>query len=169
HAAANLDAISHKILHETPPPLARFRSDVPHIFQRIVDRCLAKDPAQRYRSGMDLAGDLNLVGDFILPRGPEPSRQEKFGALRALEFFREFPDHELWELLNASTWQQVAAGEPILVEGDLDKSFYVLVEGTVSVSKGRRSVDTLHAGAFFGYMGFISGNRCSVSITAYIL
>jgi len=49
------------ILSDTPPPLAERRPDVPEDIAEIVDRCLKKDPAERYASTADLAHDLRHV------------------------------------------------------------------------------------------------------------
>ncbi len=46
------------ILSLDPPPLKRVRPDTPADFDRIVRRCLEKDPARRYASTADLATEL---------------------------------------------------------------------------------------------------------------
>ncbi len=52
--AATLYAIANK----PPEPLSRYRSDTPSGLQAIVDRLLAKDPAQRYQAAGELTADL---------------------------------------------------------------------------------------------------------------
>jgi eukaryotic-like serine/threonine-protein kinase len=49
------------ILRDTPPPLAERRPDVPEDITDIINRCLKKDPAERYASTADLAHDLRHV------------------------------------------------------------------------------------------------------------
>ena len=51
------EMIAH-VLHDEPRPVADVRAGVPPEFQRIVRRCLAKDPARRYQYADDLALDL---------------------------------------------------------------------------------------------------------------
>ncbi|MBI5867119.1 MAG: protein kinase [candidate division Zixibacteria bacterium] len=51
-------AIAYAIMHEHPEPLKRYKADVPDELQRIVSKCLAKRPAERYQSAADLAADL---------------------------------------------------------------------------------------------------------------
>jgi serine/threonine protein kinase len=46
------------ILRDEPPPLAQVRPGVPAPLAWIVERCLAKDPHDRYASTRDLARDL---------------------------------------------------------------------------------------------------------------
>ncbi len=57
----SLIAIATKIASEAPTPLAQLRPDVPASLRRVVDRCLAKVPAQRFASGNDMADALAKV------------------------------------------------------------------------------------------------------------
>ena len=54
-------AVVTKIANEAPPPLAQVRPDTPPALRRIVERCLAKAPAQRYPTGKELAASLLKV------------------------------------------------------------------------------------------------------------
>ncbi len=165
-AAENIEAINHRILAGQPVPITRLRADLPAVLTRILDRALSKDPRTRYRSGSDLAGDLGLVFDFLPAPGSGIPRQDKYNAARALAFFAPFSDAELWELINASAWQRVPAGKSIILEGETDKAFYVIVEGTVDVSKNTRHIDCLGPGDCFGEMGYVSGRGRTATITA---
>jgi eukaryotic-like serine/threonine-protein kinase len=49
------------ILRDTPPPLDTFRSDVPHQLSRLIDRCLAKEPAGRYASAAEVHRELLTI------------------------------------------------------------------------------------------------------------
>src|SRR5499427_3725056 len=51
----NLTAISYKIVHEDFTPPAELSHDVPHEFNPIVARAMAKDPWNRYQRGKDMA------------------------------------------------------------------------------------------------------------------
>ncbi|MGD8922658.1 MAG: protein kinase [Candidatus Zixiibacteriota bacterium] len=61
HDAATL----HAIINESAEPLARFKSDVPTELERIVMKCLAKNPGERYQSAADLAVDLRSVHNSL--------------------------------------------------------------------------------------------------------
>ena len=50
------------ILRDTPPELAQLGKSVPADFDRIVARCLEKDPEKRFQSARDLAFALRGVG-----------------------------------------------------------------------------------------------------------
>ena len=47
-----------KIIREEPPPINEFAPDTPSHLQRIVRRCLAKDPENRYQTIKDVAIEL---------------------------------------------------------------------------------------------------------------
>ena len=53
------------IIREDPKPLAQSAAQVPLPLRWIVERCLAKDPEERYASTRDLARDLAGVRDHI--------------------------------------------------------------------------------------------------------
>jgi Tol biopolymer transport system component/tRNA A-37 threonylcarbamoyl transferase component Bud32 len=53
------------IIKDTPAPLSEVKRDVPRELSRIVQRCLAKDPEDRYQTAKDLRNDLRaLKEDF---------------------------------------------------------------------------------------------------------
>jgi predicted Ser/Thr protein kinase len=59
--AAEISAIFFKILNETPPSLALRVPDLPMELDRIVARCLAKDPARRYAPTGELVRALEKL------------------------------------------------------------------------------------------------------------
>ena len=162
----NMDAIRHRIQTSTPTSVLELRAEIPDIFQRIIDRALAKNPEYRYKTGADMAGDLSLIYDFIRLTDGQPTQQEKFGRVQNLEFFSDFPDSELWEIINAGDWIAIEANEPIIREGEEDPSFYVLVDGEVAVQKSEHELVKLRAGDCFGEMGMAGGRRRTATITA---
>src|SRR6266496_753393 len=54
------DAIDtlNKVIRESVPPISDYRPDTPNHLQRIVRRCLAKDPEDRYQTIKDVAIEL---------------------------------------------------------------------------------------------------------------
>jgi serine/threonine protein kinase/TolB-like protein len=62
--AASISAI----LTKDPPPLNRYIQQSPDELQRIVRKCLEKDPARRYQTMRDVATDLDNYGrDYSAP------------------------------------------------------------------------------------------------------
>lgn len=57
----------HNILHSNPAPLSSLNPNVPAELQRIVRKCMAKDPEERYQSMKEIAIDLReLKKDYDL-------------------------------------------------------------------------------------------------------
>jgi serine/threonine protein kinase len=54
-------AVIHSILHDDPEPLTALRSGLPIDLDRIVGKCLAKDPAERYQHAEDFLVDLRAL------------------------------------------------------------------------------------------------------------
>ena len=51
-------AVIYAILNEAPEPVTALRSGIPLELERIMDKALAKDPAERYQGCQDLLADL---------------------------------------------------------------------------------------------------------------
>jgi hypothetical protein len=55
----------HKIVYAQAPPIGNTNPDAPSELQRILRKCLAKDPAERYQSIKDIAIDLrDLIKEY---------------------------------------------------------------------------------------------------------
>ena len=53
------------IIRDEPEPVAQVNPKAPAPFRWIVERCLAKDPDERYASTRDLARDLKSVREHL--------------------------------------------------------------------------------------------------------
>ena len=69
------------ILNEDPPPISQFVPNTPPALQRVVQRCLEKDPERRFHSAHDLAFALETMSDSHIssaaaaqPEGKKPGR-----------------------------------------------------------------------------------------------
>jgi len=51
------------ILTAEPPPITQLRPLTPPVVERIVRKCLAKDPEERWQSASDLASELNWIAE----------------------------------------------------------------------------------------------------------
>ncbi len=51
------------ILNQEPPPISQLAPDTPLAVQRVVSRCLEKNPSQRFQSASDLAFALEALSD----------------------------------------------------------------------------------------------------------
>ncbi|HEY6560473.1 MAG TPA: serine/threonine-protein kinase [Polyangiaceae bacterium] len=58
YVAESIPQLCSALLHDSPPPLSQFRSDVPAGLEHVILRCLAKDRTQRWPTVADLAQNL---------------------------------------------------------------------------------------------------------------
>ncbi|TDJ20119.1 MAG: cyclic nucleotide-binding domain-containing protein [Gammaproteobacteria bacterium] len=164
--ADNISAIARRITREAHKPLTEYRDDIPPALVHIVDRTLKKHPAGRYQTAMDLAGDLSLIHDEIRHTTNQLSSTRQFERVSRLSFFEEFEESEILETVKAGEWEEYEAGNEIILEGEFDKSFYLLISGKVSVRRADLEVDVLRPGATFGELGFIVNQARTATIVA---
>ena len=156
---ANNYGMIYQIINVDPAPPIQVRPDLPPRIDAIVMRALQKDAAKRYQHWEEFAHDLaSALGTDEKPeRGFAES--EKFDTLRRLEFFRQFTDVELWEVLRLSTWHKHPRGTVLILESDIGSSFFILVSGEVKVVKQERILTTLNAGECFGEMAYLGKQK----------
>lgn len=164
--AENFSRLVTKIMNEEAPSMRSFRTELPEALETIVHKAMAKEVGQRYKMGVELASDLSRLFDTLEGPEVEISAQEQFNAIKNLDFFTGFPDVEIWEILRASTWQDYVMDDEIIVEGDLDDCFYIIISGSVAVKKGLNSIRVLGKGDCFGEMGYLAKTKRTATITA---
>ncbi len=60
------------VLHEEPTPIAEVNARIPAPFRWMLERCLAKDPSERYAATEDLARELRAMRDHWSEALAEP-------------------------------------------------------------------------------------------------
>src|SRR5207245_2896669 len=78
--------------------------------------------------------------------------------LQQVTFFSAFSRKDLRKVAKRSKDRQVAAGTTIVKEGDNGDEFFVILDGTVSVSRQGRKVATLGPGSGFGELALLLDN-----------
>jgi serine/threonine protein kinase/tetratricopeptide (TPR) repeat protein len=58
-------AMIYSVLNDPPEPLTAVRTGVPPELERIVTKCMEKDPAERYQTAADLMADLRHLGRIM--------------------------------------------------------------------------------------------------------
>jgi len=164
--ADNISTIARRITREPHKPLTEYRDDIPPALLHVIDRTLKKHPAGRYQTAMDLAGDLSLIHDELRHTASQLSSTRQFERVSGLSFFEEFDEPEILETVNAGEWVEYQAGAKIIIEGEFDTNFYLLISGKVSVRRADLEVDVLKPGATFGELGFIVNQARTATIVA---
>ena len=159
-------SLVHKIVNEEPTPMTTFRRDTPEVLERIVRRALEKTPERRYRMGLDMAVDLSMAFTHLERPQEDVSITEKFDRVKRLEFFRGFPDSEIWEIIRASVWIEADVEDAIVTEGEVDDAFFIIINGDVVVSKQGQLVGKVGEGDCFGEMGYLSRIKRTATVKA---
>ncbi len=157
--AANSVAMINKILNDTATPLKTIRPDIPDELVAIVEKAMARDPSKRYPAWYAMARDLADTFPQLEKYSFEISSAEKFNALRKLDFFRDFRDSELWEVLRGAIWENHSREQGLLLEGDVGHAFFIIVSGQVKVIKDDKLLNVLKDGDCFGEMAYLSGDK----------
>ena len=163
-ASNSFSRLVNSVLNDEPPPMSNYRSDLPEALNEIMIKALSKDLSNRYKMGLDFAADLSKAFHTLKKSKEDVFVKERFNSIKKLEFFADFDDTEIWEILRSSTWKAYHVNDDIIVEGDIDDCFYVIVNGSVEVMKNRSIIRRLRKGDCFGEMGYLSKTKRTATI-----
>jgi serine/threonine protein kinase len=150
-------AMVYQICNSEPPPPSTFRTEVPASLDAIVARAMQKDLATRYQTWEEFSHDLaqSFRNKQLAARQQEFPDSEKFETLRALAFFDEFSDVEIWEVVRFSRWDVLAPETVVMKDNEPGKFFAFLLAGELSVAKRGVVLGQLAPGDCFGEMAVI--------------
>ena len=89
---------------------------------------------------------------------------EVLGMLQNVPIFSVLPKKELKTMSKSFMERSYPPGTVIEQEGDKGVSFYLIVDGTVNVRKGTKSIAKLSRGQFFGELSLIDNQPRSATI-----
>jgi TolB-like protein/Tfp pilus assembly protein PilF len=69
--------VSSAILRDPPPPPRSVRGDLPPDLDRIIERCLAKDPERRVQTAKDVRNELEHLRRAVGPDAAPPRRERR--------------------------------------------------------------------------------------------
>jgi serine/threonine protein kinase len=162
--AQNLAALCQIILHNAPPTPRSLRSDIPAELERVVLLAMSKDKQERYQNWKDFGHDLAALGRFEHST-IDINQTVKFTMLREMSLFKNFTDIELWEILRVGEWQKQPPQTVLMREDEMGDAFYVIIGGSVSVTKNGRLLNLIRSDDCFGEMAYISGRVVARSAT----
>lgn len=164
YSPKNLAHLYQQILHDTPVAPTKLRNDLPPTLERIVMLALQKQCADRYPTWRDFGNELAALGHFE-KSDLEVNETEKFTTLRTLNLFEHFTDIELWEILRVGEWQKQPAKTVLMREEEMSDAFYIIIDGSVSITRGGRLLNALSSGDCVGEMAYISNRPMPRSAT----
>jgi CRP-like cAMP-binding protein len=86
--------------------------------------------------------------------------------LASVDLFQGLSKRELQRVLASAKELEFDEGAQVVREGDEDGRFYLLLDGTAEITKGRRTLATLGPGDYFGEISLIDGEPRSATIVA---
>ena len=166
YKASNLESLIYQITNIDPDPLLELQPDIPEHIVEIVNRAMQKIIYNRHETAEALAEDLSRSFSRLRQVGERIDVQEKWKTLRFLNFFKDFTDDQITQVVNASDWQDFKKGEVIVNEGDKETSFFILAKGGVEVLKKGKVIGTMKQGDCFGEIAFITRRPRGATIVA---
>ena len=164
--ASNLESLIYQITEMEPDSLSFIRPDLPQQVIDIVEKCLSKIIYHRYDNALQLANELSTAYGRLRGVGERIDMKEKWTTLRYLNFFKEFGDEQITEVVDASEWLDYNKGETIISEGEIETAFYIIAKGGVEVRKDDTTIGRLYQGDCFGETAFIKNEQRPASIIA---
>ncbi len=100
--------------------------------------------------------------------GSESTKTDSAQALRlqAVPWFDACTEDQLAQVARIAERLQIHAGEVILREGRLGRELFLILEGTVTVTRDGIVVNMLHTGDYFGELAAIEAAPRSATVTA---
>ena len=152
-------ALMNQIYHADPPTLGSLRQAVPPRLEALVHKALSKSPKDRPATWQAFADELALLvtnREVPVAREQDVLDSERFGFLRGLDFFANFGDIELWEVVHRGSWQRHAHGDALYRKGDTGNSFHIIASGRIDVYRDGVRVACLGSGASVGEMAYLA-------------
>ena len=153
--ANNQATLVYKIINTDAPPVTALNPSLPESVNPIIKKSLEKDLYTRYKNGAEMAKDLSTVRFQIWEEDDTEQDIRHFEALRKLDFFTEFENVELWEVLRVAVWRELASGVAIVREGETSQTFGIIVRGFVEVSIHGRALCRLGASEVVGEIAYL--------------
>jgi eukaryotic-like serine/threonine-protein kinase len=158
--ASNNFSMIYQIVNTEPLPPSSLRQEIPASVDAIVKKAMQKDLEYRYEEWDEFALDLaNAFRAEGMSDEKSFADSEKFNTLRAMPFFKDFTDVEIWEVARFSEWQALGPGQTILREGEEGDHFCLLASGQVKVTKRNKLLNILDPGECFGEMAYLSEEK----------
>jgi non-specific serine/threonine protein kinase len=158
--APNHAALMYKIINAETPVATALNPNLPPLIDKILKRALEKDLYSRYPNGAEFAKDLTAVRYQLVDDVKDTKLdQERFLRLRRMPFFLPFEDIEVWETLRFCVWRNVAAKVTLMVEGEEDRRFGIIIAGSVEVSTEGKSLARLGVGEVVGEIAYLHPNH----------
>jgi CRP-like cAMP-binding protein len=90
----------------------------------------------------------------------------KIELIKKVPLFSKLSKKGLEEVAHIADELDLPEGKVMAKEGDRGREFFVLLEGEADVTKGDKSINTMHDGDFFGEIALVTRMPRTASVTA---
>ena len=153
--AANQATLVFRIINSEAPAVTALNPNLPEGLNAVMRKALEKDLYSRYKNGAEFAKDLSAVRYQILEEDETAQDDKHFEMLRRLDFFTEFENIEIWEVLRVAVWRELRPNVAIIREGERNKMFGIIISGCVEISIEGRVLCRLGASEPVGEVAFL--------------
>lgn len=91
---------------------------------------------------------------------------DKIEVLRTVPLFADLDERSLQAVAILAREVSFKAGEVFMLEGEIGDGFYVILEGTVRIDRGDRTIRSLTAGGFLGEIALVEQRPRTATATA---
>lgn len=91
---------------------------------------------------------------------------DKIEVLRSVPLFADLDDRSLQAVAVLSREVTFKAGEVVMLEGEIGDGFFVVIDGTVRIDQGDRTIRSITAGGFLGEIALLQQRPRTASATA---
>jgi len=91
---------------------------------------------------------------------------DKLAVLRTVPLFADLDDRSLQAVTVLAREVTIKAGEVVMLEGEVGDGFFVILDGTVRIDRGDRTLRSLTTGGFFGEIALLERRPRTATATA---
>ena len=166
-SASNSTSLLYQVVNMVPSAPSVHRAGLPEDLDRIVMKALAKNLDDRYQTWEEFSADLARTNKSLALTAASISDTEKYGAIKAVPFFREFAHLDVWEMVRIAAFRRLGPRETVVREGEICESFFLIADGGARVTSAGRALSVLAGGDCFGEIPYFEdrGKRTS-SVTS---
>jgi serine/threonine-protein kinase len=115
---------------------------------------------------MDLTYDLRVALRGFTETFLDGKVKDAVDYVHHAPFFQNFTREQVKELITASSIVKFPKEKVIVAEGEIDDTFYILLNGNAKIRKNNKDIAFIGVGECFGEMAYISGQARTATVVA---